>query len=289
MKTLLTILTIIFSIILAKGQGNGLYQFRSESGKYGFIDRTGKIKIEPIYFIVHDFHEGLAFASKKVSKKGYEWFCIDTLGNEVFDIADNFPETNFSEGYARISSLTDHWFINTKGENEFGKTWKNGYKEFKDGVAYVGDEEYSLASLYPINKEGNRISKHTSSFIEIHEKRKNQQQNENKAEKRIIPFQLDSLWGFKDLNDSILIEAKYHMVGEFEKGICPVRTIFIPIEFQGGFYNALIDSTGQIITETEMYCYMGFKGDLIEYYKGPHFSGGPHYIDINGHIIQPKK
>ena len=282
-------MTIFISTFLAVGQGNGLYQFIGENGKYGFIDKTGQIKIEPIYLRVNDFSEGLSFVSKEVIKKGYKWICIDTSGNEVFDIADNFPETNFSNGFARISSFTEHWFINAKGKNEFGKTWKNGYKEFRDGIAYVGDEEYSLAQLYPINTKGERIGDKTWSFIEIYEKRKDTEQNENKEEKLIIPFQTDSLWGFKDINDSILIEPKFYKVGEFEKGICPVRSVYVPFEFQGGYYNAIIDSSGHILTETEMYCYMGFQGELIEYYLGPHFSGGPHYIDKNGQIIKPKE
>ena len=42
----------------------------------------------------------------------------------MFDIAENLPETNYSNGFARISSFTEHWFINSKGKNELGKTWE---------------------------------------------------------------------------------------------------------------------------------------------------------------------
>lgn len=289
MRILLTILTIFISTFHLLGQGNSLYQFVGDNGKYGFIDKTGKIKIEPIYLRVHDFSEGLSIVSKEVVKKGYKWICIDTLGNEVFDIADNFPETNFSNGFARISSFTEHWFINTKGKNEFCKTWRNGYKNFKDGIAYVGDEEYSLSHLYPISTKGERIGNETWSFIEVFEMRKKLELNDNDIGKVIIAFQLDTLWGFKDLEGQVSIEPRFYKVGEFENGICPVRTVYVPFEFRGGYYNAVIDTTGHILTETEMYCYIGFQGELIEYYLGPHFSGGPHYLDKDGKIIEPKK
>ena len=284
MKILLTILTIFISTFLANGQGNGLYQFIGENGKYGFIDKTGQIKIEPNYLRVNDFSEGLSFVSKEVIKKGYKWICIDTLGNEVFDIADNFPETDFSNGFARISSFKEHWFINTKGKNEFGKTWKDGYQEFRNGIAYVSDIQFS--NFYPIDTNGNRIGTQTFSRLQIFDKTKN---HESPPDTKLISFQLDSLYGFKNQLGEVIIQPMFYKVGKFENGICPVRTVYSPVEFQGGYFNAVIDSTGRILTETEMYCYMGFQGELIEYYLGPHFSGGPHYLDKNGQLVKPKE
>ncbi|WP_426475293.1 hypothetical protein [Chryseobacterium balustinum] len=45
MKAKILLLIILFSN-LSYGQGNALYKFESENGKYGFIDKTGKIKIK---------------------------------------------------------------------------------------------------------------------------------------------------------------------------------------------------------------------------------------------------
>ena len=122
-------LIILFLLLspLVFGQQNGLYKFIGTNGKYGFIDKNGKIKVQPKYLIVQDFGDGLCFVSKKVITKGYKWICIDTVGNQVFNIQDNFPETEFHQGFARITSFTEQWFINKQGKNEFKKTWNQHF------------------------------------------------------------------------------------------------------------------------------------------------------------------
>ncbi len=293
MKTVITILIISISNILVYGQGNGLYKFIGDDGKYGFIDKTGKIIIEPKFLKVNDFSEGLAFVSEKVINKGYKWFCIDTLGNKIFDIGDNYPETDFSFGFARMSNFSEHWFINKEGKNEFGKTWKDGYLEFRNGIAYVSDIKFS--NFFPIDTNGNRIGTHTFSRVEIYNKIKKEEKEEKEekedisSEPELTSFQSDSLYGFKNRFGDVIIQPQFYRVGKFENGICPVRTKNLQYEFIGGYYNAIIDTKGKILNEVEMYCYMGFKGELIEYYLGPHFSGGPHYLDKNGQKVKPKQ
>jgi len=127
---------------LSFGQGNGLYKFQAENGNYGFMNKTGKIIIKPKYLAVQDFSEGLCFVSKELLKNDYKWICIDTLGIEVFDIKDCFPETPFSEGYARISDDETNWFINRNGENVFNKTFKDGNGKFSNGYALVSESKY---------------------------------------------------------------------------------------------------------------------------------------------------
>jgi hypothetical protein len=104
MSLKLTLVFLAFSTI-AYGQINRLYEYQEKNGKYGFIDKSGEVKIEAKYLIVEDFGDGLCFVSKETIAKGYKWICIDTMGKEVFDIQDNSPETTFDEGFARISSL----------------------------------------------------------------------------------------------------------------------------------------------------------------------------------------
>ncbi|WP_426475294.1 hypothetical protein [Chryseobacterium balustinum] len=45
--------------------------------------------------------------------------------------------------------------MNKNGVNEFGKTWKDGHGNFKNGIAYVSDIKYS--NFYPINTKGEKI------------------------------------------------------------------------------------------------------------------------------------
>ncbi|MBC7440725.1 MAG: WG repeat-containing protein [Flavobacterium sp.] len=289
MKTTTTIILILISC-LTYGQGNGLYKFKSQDGKYGFIDKSGKIKIKAEYLNVSDFSEGLCFVSKEVVKKGYKWIFIDTLGNKAFDIKDNFPETGFSEGFARISSFDEHWFVNKNAENEFGKTWKDGHAEFKNGVAYVSDKQFS--DFYPINTKGERIDTKTYSRVEIYNSRKNVDlkklhKSVFKSE-RYISFKKNNLWGFKDNQGNVLIIPKFYKIDKFENGVCAVRINKIDFETANDYFlDALIDEDGNILIEIEMHCYMGFQGELIEFYGGPHFIGGVHYLNKNGEKITP--
>ena len=289
MRTTILLILILVSC-LTYGQGNGLYKFRAENGKYGFMDKTGKIKIKAEYLNVNDFSEGLCYVSKEVIEKGYKWIFIDTLGNKVFDIEDNFPETKFSDGFARISSFEEHWFVNTKGINEFEKTWKDGHGEFKNGIAYVSDKKFS--DFYPINTNGDRIDTNTFSRIDIYNLRKNdsskiKSKQEFKSDK-FVPFQKDKLWGFKDSLNNVVIEPKFYKIDEFENGVCAVRINEVLIEFANDYFlDALINESGEILIEIEMHCYTGFQGELIEFYGGGHFSGGVHYLNKNGDKIIP--
>ncbi|CAL2103652.1 conserved protein of unknown function [Tenacibaculum sp. 190130A14a] len=289
MKTIVVSLLILASGF-SYGQGNGLYRFQSENDKYGFMDKNGKIKIKAEYLKVSDFSEGLCAVSKKVIKKGYKWIFIDTLGNKVFDIKNNFPETGFSEGFARISSFEEHWFVNKKGVNEFEKTWKDGDGEFRNGIAYVSDKEFS--DFYPINTKGKRIDSKTFSRIEIYDLRENDSlESKNKMDFRsdnFIPFQKNDLWGFKDNSNNVIIKPQFYKIDEFKNGVCAVRIEKRVFETTNDyFFDTLIDEKGKTLIKIEMHCYMGFQGELIEFYGAPHFGGGIHYLNKKGKKIIP--
>lgn len=255
------------------------------------MDKTGKIKIKAEYLNVGDFSEGLCYASKEVIKKGYKWIFIDTLGNKIFDIQDNFPKTGFKEGFARISSFEEHWFVNKNGINEFGKTWKDVHGEFKNGIAFVSDVKFK--NFYPINNKGERISNKTYSGIDIQTLRKKDTIKFEKNKSRFIsdkfvPFKRKGLWGFKDNNDKIVIKPRFYKVDKFENGVCAVLLNKQEFEFANDYFmDAIIDENGKILNEIDMHCYMGFQGELIQYYGGIHFSGGVYYLNNKGEKIIP--
>lgn len=288
MKAIL-LLIILFSN-LSYGQGNGLYEFKSENGKYGFIDKTGKIKIKAEYLITGDFNEGLCYVSKEVIKKGYKWIFIDTLGNIAFDIKDGFPESGFNDGFARISNFGEHWFVNKNGINEFGKTWKDGHGGFKNGIAYVSDIKYS--DFYPINIKGERIDPKTISDVDPYNSHQNSHsETDNKNEfksSKFIPFIENELWGFKDELNNVIIEPKFYLLDKFENGICAVRINKQEFEFANDYFlDAIIDEQGKVLNRIEMHCYRGFQGEFIEFYGGPHFGGGVHYLNKSGQLVIP--
>lgn len=286
MSSRIIILFLLIISNLAWGQGNGLYKFIGKNGKYGFINKEGNVKVKPNYLRVHDFSEGLCFVSKEITKKDYRWICIDTLGQKIFEI-DDFPETEFSEGFARFSNgFGQHFFINKRGKKVFNKIWKDGQGNFKNGIAYVSDIQFS--NFYPIDTQGNRIGSETYNNHQVYLK-----QNDITALKKpekLIRFRQDSLWGFKDLEGKVIIEPKYHLVDKFENGLCAVRVRYQSFEIANDYYlDTIINEKGEIVSQQPMHCYLGFQGELIEYYGGFHFNGGVHYLDKRGQKVIPKE
>ncbi|AZB31649.1 WG repeat-containing protein [Chryseobacterium balustinum] len=286
MKAKILLLIILFSN-LSYGQGNGLYKFESENGKYGFIDKTGKIKIKAQYLITGDFNDGLCYVSKEVIKKDYKWIFIDTLGNVAFNIKDAFPESGFNDGFARISNFGEHWFVNKNGVNEFGKTWKDGHGNFKNGIAYVSDIKYS--NFYPINTKGEKIDPKIISDIDTYNNSHSETDNKNEfRSSKFIPFIENELWGFKDELNNVIIEPKFYLVDKFENGICAVRINEQEFEIANDYFlDAIIDEQGKVLNRIEMHCYRGFQGEFIKFYGAPHFGGGVHYLNKSGQLVIP--
>ncbi|WP_298903596.1 WG repeat-containing protein [uncultured Psychroserpens sp.] len=213
MRTTIILFLILVSC-LSFGQGNGLYKFRSENGKYGFMDKHGKIQIKAEYLFVNDFDGGICKVSKEINNKNYKWIFINTLGQITSSDKKNFRSAN------------------------------NYSSETKAKVGFTSDT--------------------------------------------FVPFQKNGLLGFKGDNGRVIIEPKFYKVDKFKNGVCAVRVNQVQFEVAGDyFFNALIDENGKVLIEIEMHCYMGFQGELIEFYGGPHFIGGVYYLNKNGKKINP--
>ena len=70
------------------------------NGKWGFIDKTGKVVIPCIYDGVKSFSEGLAAVSVGIGGNG-KWGYIDREGKEVIPFTYN-EASSFSEGLASV-------------------------------------------------------------------------------------------------------------------------------------------------------------------------------------------
>lgn len=100
---------------------DGVAWFRSDNnGKYGCLDRDGKLIIKPKYNRVGNFCEGLARVnlgarSMRVGFEGGKWGYVDKTGREViplqFDEADDF-----SGGVARVVTQNRVSLIDREGK-----------------------------------------------------------------------------------------------------------------------------------------------------------------------------
>ena len=76
--------------------------------KYGFIDTSGAVLVQPIYDQAKDYHSGRAFTKKEDQ---YLWLDLDGKEMEDFDQIIFDEIGTFSEGYSRVKIFNDYGFI----------------------------------------------------------------------------------------------------------------------------------------------------------------------------------
>ncbi|MEO0477463.1 MAG: WG repeat-containing protein [Planctomycetota bacterium] len=102
----------------------------------GYINRSGKVVIEPRYQMAHDFGEGLAAVRIKSHD---QWGFIDKDGKRV--ISPRFDAVGrFNEGLCPVA-LNGKWgYIDPKGDEQINYRFKEA-REFSEGLAAAREGE----------------------------------------------------------------------------------------------------------------------------------------------------
>ena len=123
-----------------------------KDGKYGFINRTGKLIIEPVYDKVYPMYE-----EKAVVIKDGQYEIIDSLGKSLYKFTDNIiSESYFSENSLIISKDDKYGYLMYNPETKTFNCSEIIYdyaKSFKDGYSVVGI--YPEEIIYKMDDEGN--------------------------------------------------------------------------------------------------------------------------------------
>lgn len=138
-----------------------------KKGKYGYMDRTGKITIPYTYQTAGDFNNGRVVVSKS-NKYGV----IDKMGKTVIPFKFNWLD-NYSEGLARYNTLTQGeeegkiGFIDRSGNIAIAAKWDEAM-EFSEGLAAVKVGDYDTGKWGVIDKSGKVIvsPKYDMAYIE---------------------------------------------------------------------------------------------------------------------------
>ncbi|MFX0102471.1 MAG: WG repeat-containing protein [Candidatus Hodarchaeota archaeon] len=125
-----------------------------ESGKYGFMDETGKVIVEPRYGTVRYQHDGVIWVNEGGTKEysvihsGGVWGLIDSSGNVLFEPRLQLRDLNdFSEGVAWVKVADQEtrdasWGLIDKSgtfilEPEHTFDISEGVTSFHDSVSHV--------------------------------------------------------------------------------------------------------------------------------------------------------
>ena len=212
---LLICLTISFasSVGAQEKQSSDLFKIKVDK-KYGFIDKTGKIVIEPQFQGVDDFSDGLA----KIYTSGeFDTAYIDETGKIViepkFDIG-----SNFSEGFAWVGFDPQKTFSSVKvGNITINSYYSQSTHSFNYNIGFI-------------DKSGKFITEPIFTFAgDFSEGLAFVRTKENK-------------FGFIDKTGKFAIQPKFDWADDFSEGLA---LIFVKGKY--GF----IDRTGKMIVKPQ--------------------------------------
>ncbi|MFA5794784.1 MAG: WG repeat-containing protein [Candidatus Brocadiia bacterium] len=232
--------------------------------KIGYIDSTGKVVIEPRFEAGYDFKEGLA----PVQINGLVGY-IDKTGKVV--IEPQFRGAmSFSEGLAPIMMTEDWGFIDRTGKIVIKEQF-DGVDRFFEGLAparVCGQTQFGY-----IDKAGQFVIKPAFASAGV-------------FNSGLAPVRLnndpDTKEGYIDKTGQLVIKPQFDLAGEFSEGLAAV----IP---DGGAEHGkygYIDKTGKVVIEPIFDGAEAFSGGLAKVFIGNNCG----YIDKVGKFIwEPAK
>ncbi len=123
--------------------------------KYGYINKQGKVIIEPKYSQAGAFSEGLAFVAKEQNGKTKYGF-ISSDGKEIIPLQYDYA-TDFHEGLALVQMNGKYGYINKHGKMVIEPAFHNA-GSFADGLAWVVTEnEKGWLEYSYINHSGQKL------------------------------------------------------------------------------------------------------------------------------------
>lgn len=223
----------------------------SLNGKYGYIDRKGKIVIEAKFDLAWPFEEGLAGAM--IDNK---WGFIDTTGN--FVIEPQFDQiTAFKDGLAVVKTDEKWGYIEPSGKYFMKAQFSSAY-QFNEGYAAVQqNQKWGFISKSSMDRNIAINYKYDRAYG-FHE--------------GLAAVQIDNKWGFINTNGELVIDFKFDNVDRFTDGLALVQ-----IDGKYGY----IDQTGNFIIKPQFEDAASFS----EGFAAVRINRKYGYIDKTGQII----
>lgn len=186
--------------------------------KWGYIDKTGTIKIKPQFDYCSRLSDGVAIIEIN-GKLGV----IEESGKMIVKPRFIGISSMFSEGLAAVTTKDKWGYIDRKGKMVISEQFDEA-KLFKEGLASVKVK----AKWGYIDKSGTLII--NTQFEEAKD-----------FSDGLAGVKVGDKWGFIDKSNTIVIKPQFHDVGDFYKGLARVK-----IDDKYGY----IDKTGKFIWQS---------------------------------------
>ena len=210
------------------------------NNKYGYIDINGREIIPAKYDSGYSFSEGFALV-KLDFKSGF----IDKSGREVIPLKYD-EASSFSEGLAAVNTGGKWDFIDTTGRKVIQNLYYGNIRSFSEGLAAM-----SFRNKFGfINKTGK--VKIPFKYNDV-----------DSFSEGLAAVKIGSKWGFIDKTGQQVIPLKYDSAGKFSEGLAAVM-----IGDKWGF----IDKTGRLVIAAKYGNNGNFEDGLV--WEGTEFAGG---------------
>ena len=184
----------------------GLALIENTEGKYGYIDEQGKIVISPVYQEALAFSEGLAAVVYENQKITY----IDKSGKVVITLDENTETAqDFHEGLALVEVNGKKSFIDNTGKKVFDAPYEI-VDGFNEGIAVIGMKIKDATKYGYIDKAGKIIINP-------------QYEDASPFNEKMAAVKLDKKFGFIDNTGKIVITPQFDEVEIFTQGVAAVK------------------------------------------------------------------
>jgi len=268
------------------------------NGKGGYIDREGRIVIEPQFALISEFWEGRAVVRVEGIKGDG---MIDETGRYIVEPTPGFYIGRFREGRAvfDISKTWDHGYIDRDGNVIIPAIYATA-SDFHNGMAHVrlspmnSDETFAqyaeaIMKLPPwrhanyervspsevgipiehfyIDKWGKRLKD-----LPVNEEEPVEWASHH-PEEGLTPEKVGDVYGYTDENGVMVIEPRFSHASEFSEGLASVR-----VDGKWGYTN----KRGEIVIEPQWKWGRDFRGGLAQVVLEGGYRG---YINRDGDYV----
>lgn len=238
-----------------------LYPIRvEENGKalYGYIDETGKVIAKPKWDGCENFtSNGVGRVFNYDTHDGsYDYGIVDYTGREIIPIKKGeWNYTYLGPEYIICSGYED---INMGGFKSviYDMSGKIVFETDKPVDKYInGYFTYNENSVYgKLDKTGKVIETKVYDRVELAEKMYDSNSSNNKDKLKIYKDDYKYLYGLKDSNGEVIVQAKYGSITEHDNG----ETFLCTLDSNPPIKSILLDKNGKIISPKD--------ASFIEYY-----------------------
>jgi hypothetical protein len=227
------------------------------NGKYGYIDKTGKLAITPQYEAAWSFSDGLAPV-----QIGGKWGFIDTKGNLIIKPQFTTAES-FSEGLAKVQIDNREGFIDRTGKLVIANNFDSA-DSFSEGLAIVRvNQQWSY-----IDKTGKLLIPPQPHIL-------------GSFSEGLAVIGVNGKYGFIDKTGKIVIEPQFEELRSFSEGLAPVKVRESEFSSRWGY----IDKTGKFAIEPKFSKAQRFSEGLA----GVKLDNKWGFIDKSGSVVIPSQ